>query len=250
MNRSVSASAFAAAALLATGAVAVAQPLDSRATAARTIGQSRLRRGGALIIADEPSRGGHWLSSMQHDVRRAACNSAGPGRRVAVLHARAAPRGAIRLRDGTQGQRRLGRRLVRMSPPPIRVEDIARQPQFRRLDTVAGIAVDLRYAGTDNFDGRVLYEGIDCTWLREEAAAGLEAAAAWLAREAPTLRLLVLDALRPQRVQQQLLADGIAIAYTRDYAGAGPEGLLRIAVFATHTEAMIEQLVEAVSRAL
>lgn len=66
----------------------------------------------------------------------------------------------------------------------------------------------------------------------------------------PILGIRWRSALDMQRVQQQLLADGIAIAYTRDYAGAGPEGLLRIAVFATHTEAMIEQLVEAVSRAL
>jgi D-alanyl-D-alanine dipeptidase len=77
----------------------------------------------------------------------------------------------------------------------IRVEDIATHPAFRRLDSIAGLVVDLRYATTDNFDGRVLYGGIDCAWLRVEAVAGLEAAIAWLARERPGLRLVVQEAI-------------------------------------------------------
>ncbi len=89
----------------------------------------------------------------------------------------------------------------------IRVEDIASHPSFRRLDSIAGIAVDLRYAGSNNFDGRVLYEGIDCAWLRVEAAQGLAASAAWLAAHHPGHRLLVLDALRPQRVQEAIWRD-------------------------------------------
>ena len=92
-------------------------------------------------------------------------------------------------------------------PLPIRIEDIAAHPRFRRLDTIAGITVDLRYASANNFDRRVLYQGIDCAWLRMEAAAGLEAAAAWLLREDRRLRLLVLDALRPQRVQEAIWRD-------------------------------------------
>jgi zinc D-Ala-D-Ala dipeptidase len=90
---------------------------------------------------------------------------------------------------------------------PIRVEDIAVQASFRRLGSIAGIAVDLRYAGADNFAGRVLYSGIDCAWLRVEAAHGLERAAAWLARHHPERRLVVLDALRPQRVQEAIWRD-------------------------------------------
>ena len=89
----------------------------------------------------------------------------------------------------------------------IRVEDIASHPGCRRLDAIAVIHVDLRYASSNNFEGRVLYEGIDCAWLRREAAAGLEAAVAWLAREHAALHLVVLDALRPQRVQEAIWAD-------------------------------------------
>ena len=84
----------------------------------------------------------------------------------------------------------------------VRVEDIASHADFRRLDSVRGVMHDLRYAGSNNFAGRVLYDaGIDCAWLRREAADGLEAAAAWLSAHRPGYQLLVLDALRPQRVQ-------------------------------------------------
>lgn len=87
------------------------------------------------------------------------------------------------------------------------VEAIAAHPDFRRLASVKSVAHDLRYAGTNNFAGRVLYPGLDCAWIRREAAEGLEAAAAWLAANRPGHRLLVLDALRPQRVQEAIWAD-------------------------------------------
>jgi D-alanyl-D-alanine dipeptidase len=89
----------------------------------------------------------------------------------------------------------------------IRIEDIATHPQFRRLATLRGVLHDLRYAGCDNFAGVDLYRGLDCAWLRTEAAEGLEAAAEWLARQRAGWRLLVLDALRPQRVQQAIWDD-------------------------------------------
>lgn len=86
-------------------------------------------------------------------------------------------------------------------------EQVPGHADFRPLDGLQGVAHDLRYAGVNNFAGRVLYRGLDCAWLRREAAAGLEAAAAWLARERPGWGLRVLDALRPQRVQEAIWAD-------------------------------------------
>jgi len=87
----------------------------------------------------------------------------------------------------------------------MRSEDISLHPtEFRRLSSIPGIAVDLRYAGVDNFVGRDLYGALDCAWIHQLAASGLEHAAALLIREAPGHRLLVLDALRPHRVQIQL----------------------------------------------
>ncbi|GMV47990.1 MAG: hypothetical protein AMXMBFR66_33880 [Pseudomonadota bacterium] len=100
------------------------------------------------------------------------------------------------------------------APAALRVEDIAADGDFVRLASIPGLAVDLRYAGTNNFAGRVLYGGIDCAWIRREAAAGLAAAVAWLAEHAPARRLVVLDALRPQRVQE---------AIWREFAGTAVE---------------------------
>jgi D-alanyl-D-alanine dipeptidase len=86
----------------------------------------------------------------------------------------------------------------------IASEDIAGDPAFRHLSTIAGIAVDLRYATPNNFVGRDLYSPYDCAWLHVDAAAALERVVAWLAEKRPGATPLVLDALRPQRVQQQL----------------------------------------------
>ena len=89
----------------------------------------------------------------------------------------------------------------------IRVEDIAASPHFRHLRTLRGVLHDLRYVGSHNFAGRSLYGRLDCAWLRSEAAEGLEAAAAWLQAQRPGWRVLVLDALRPQRVQEAIWVD-------------------------------------------
>jgi len=83
-------------------------------------------------------------------------------------------------------------------------EDIAASPEFRHLSSIAGIEVDLRYASANNFVGRDLYSPYDCAWLHRDAAAALERVVAYLAQRAPGHTALVLDALRPQRVQQQL----------------------------------------------
>jgi D-alanyl-D-alanine dipeptidase len=83
-------------------------------------------------------------------------------------------------------------------------EDVAGSAEFRHLTSISGIAIELRYAGPDNFLGRDLYSPFDCAWLHVQAAEALEKVVAWLAARRPGCTPLVLDALRPQRVQQQL----------------------------------------------
>lgn len=83
-------------------------------------------------------------------------------------------------------------------------ENIAASPEFRHLASIPGIEVDLRYASANNFVGRDLYSPFDCAWLHRDAATALEMAVAYLGARAPGHTILVLDALRPQRVQQQL----------------------------------------------
>lgn len=84
------------------------------------------------------------------------------------------------------------------------IEHIADSPEFRHLSSVAGISVDLRYATPFNFVGRDLYTPFDCAWLHRDAAAALERAVSWLDGRRPGYSILILDALRPQRVQEQL----------------------------------------------
>jgi zinc D-Ala-D-Ala dipeptidase len=88
----------------------------------------------------------------------------------------------------------------------IACEDIVHSADFRHLLTIDGIVIDLRYATTNNFVGRDLYSPLDCAWLHSSAAAGLEQAVIWLTQKHSDLKLAVLDALRPQRVQEQLWA--------------------------------------------
>ncbi len=88
----------------------------------------------------------------------------------------------------------------------IPAESVAGNADYRPLSTIDGIRVGLRYATADNFAGRDLYSPLDCAFLHRDAAAALARSAAWLARERPGSALLVLDALRPQRVQEQLWA--------------------------------------------
>ncbi len=67
---------------------------------------------------------------------------------------------------------------------------------------------------------------------------------------APIIGFALESVEQMQHVQVQLVEHGIAIAYARDYAGSGPDGMLRIAVFSTHTLEMIERLLNALARAI
>lgn len=66
----------------------------------------------------------------------------------------------------------------------------------------------------------------------------------------PICCLTVGDAANMRRIQQALMEQSIAIAYMASYSGLGPEGALRVAVFATHTEEMIGQLLHELRRLL
>ena len=103
----------------------------------------------------------------------------------------------------------------------IRVEDIVASAHFCHLSTLQGVPHDLRYVGSNNFAGRSLYGRLDCAWLRQEAAQGLLVAAKWLHQQRPGWRILVLDALRPQRVQEAIWVD-VAGTPSQEYF-ANPE---------------------------
>jgi D-alanyl-D-alanine dipeptidase len=86
----------------------------------------------------------------------------------------------------------------------IACEDIPSHPDFCALRHLVGVDIDLRYASTNNFLSRNFYGALDCAYLRREAADGLIAAAQWVGAHCPGHGIRVLDALRPQSVQEQL----------------------------------------------
>ena len=88
----------------------------------------------------------------------------------------------------------------------MRCELLDGHPDFRALTSISGIAVELRYASENNFVGRNLYGALRCAWLHKEAAVALERSVSWLSVHHPDLQLVVLDALRPHRVQEELWA--------------------------------------------
>ncbi|MDH6311501.1 D-alanyl-D-alanine dipeptidase [Parabacteroides sp. PFB2-10] len=68
------------------------------------------------------------------------------------------------------------------------------------------IRVELIYAGSDNFMGEAVYEGITKAWLHPDAAAKLLKAQEKLRQIAPQYRLIVYDAARPMSVQRRMWA--------------------------------------------
>jgi len=66
----------------------------------------------------------------------------------------------------------------------------------------------------------------------------------------PIVCLVLGDAANMQRIQRQLMQRGIVVAYMAAYSGLGPEGALRMAVFATHTEQMIGRLIDELERVI
>jgi len=66
----------------------------------------------------------------------------------------------------------------------------------------------------------------------------------------PIVALSLGTAENMERIHGALRERGILVPYMPRYAGLGPEGVLRLAVFATHTEPMIERLLEGFRQAL
>jgi D-alanyl-D-alanine dipeptidase len=75
---------------------------------------------------------------------------------------------------------------------------------YADLSAIPGVAIDLRYASTNNFTGVNLYGPFNRAFLHVAAAKKLRAAAINLQKARPGFKLLVLDALRPGSVQKEL----------------------------------------------
>jgi len=64
----------------------------------------------------------------------------------------------------------------------------------------------------------------------------------------PIVSLAIGDAANMQRLHREMADRGVFVPYMSTYSGLGAAGALRLAVFATHTKAMIEQLLDELRR--
>lgn len=60
----------------------------------------------------------------------------------------------------------------------------------------------------------------------------------------PIVSMVLGDAANMRRIHGKLAEQGVFVPYMPEYSGLGPDGAMRLAVFATHTEAMIERLLD------
>jgi len=86
--------------------------------------------------------------------------------------------------------------------PAESLRAVLADPEYVDVSGFAGVAVDLRYAGTNNFVHTNVYGPFDRAFLRKPAAEKLKRAAAALSAERPGWKILILDALRPRSVQR------------------------------------------------
>jgi 7-keto-8-aminopelargonate synthetase-like enzyme len=66
----------------------------------------------------------------------------------------------------------------------------------------------------------------------------------------PIVCLHLGTAEKMQRIEQALAGRGIIVPYMAAYAGLPPGGAMRLAVFATHTDPMIERLIDTLRQLL
>ncbi|HKC52106.1 MAG TPA: M15 family metallopeptidase [Myxococcota bacterium] len=86
--------------------------------------------------------------------------------------------------------------------PADSLRAVLADPEYVDVSGLAGVAVDLRYAGTNNFMHTNVYGPFARPFLRKPAAEKLRLAAAALLAERPGWKLVILDALRPRSVQR------------------------------------------------
>jgi D-alanyl-D-alanine dipeptidase len=84
------------------------------------------------------------------------------------------------------------------------IDAVPGHASFVALASIGGIRTELRYATPKNFVGADMYSPFDCAWLHRDGANALLRAVDALARRRADVWLLVLDALRPQRVQERM----------------------------------------------
>lgn len=93
------------------------------------------------------------------------------------------------------------------------------------LHTAEDLRIDSKYAGTDNFMQKDLYQGFQRVFLHTDALKKFVQARAWLKANAADLGFLVFDGLRPRSVQK-LMFDHVRGTPWENYVASPTEGSL------------------------
>jgi D-alanyl-D-alanine dipeptidase len=99
------------------------------------------------------------------------------------------------------------------------------EKNFTEIHPGPQVALDLKYATTDNFAGENLYAGFHRCFLHPVAAKKFAHACEILARKHPDLQFRIWDALRPRSVQARMFAFLRGGPY-QDYVAAPDPGSL------------------------
>ena len=75
------------------------------------------------------------------------------------------------------------------------------EENFREITPSPEVALDMKYAGADNFMGTDVYQGFDRCFVSEQTFQMFSKACAELKKQRPDLQFLIWDTLRPRSVQ-------------------------------------------------
>ncbi len=96
---------------------------------------------------------------------------------------------------------------------------------LHELHPAEDLQIDTKYAGTDNFMQRDLYQGFQRVFLHTDAMKKFLQARAWLTANAADLGFLIFDGLRPRSVQK-LMFDHVRGTPWETYVASPVEGSL------------------------
>ena len=220
--------------LFLTGAVA---PIDQYVEALRDYGT-------ATLLVDDA----HGIGTIGRNGRRFA-GASGAVERECQRRSGPERSGALRLRHTEQGDRRLrrrfcpavwpcwiacGKRRIITKGPAPRCRP-RRGPRPRRWKSCSAS------------------RSFASAWIKTCGGSAAACAALGLAVDdwpTPIIGLSIGNGENMRRIHDKLRQAGIIVPYFAAYSGAGPAGRLRIAVFATHTEEMLDRLLAELRKVL
>lgn len=82
--------------------------------------------------------------------------------------------------------------------------DLQKNPEFQDVSSIEGVQLDFRYATVNNFLHQAVYGDFHQCFLHKIAARKLLTAVQLLTAQHPKWKLLIIDCLRPRRIQSKM----------------------------------------------